>query len=365
VVALFSGTIAIARSPASAIAVIKELRADGTFTQTVLGVTMVSDVVVILLFSATTELARTLLEPGSDTAGGADSAAAIARILIAFVPRVAAELGASCLHGVMMAGLCLLALQLPRRLPRLRQLALFAIAAYAFTAERFVNATLSHLGGSCPRLEPMLACIVTGFLVCNGGEAFTGRDERLQLHSLLDAAMSPTLTFFFFTTGLSMRLSVLVHTWPIALALFAARLLALFLGHAAGACLGRFPPRYHSHGWLAYVTQAGMSLGLASEIAHAFPLWGPRLQSTLMSVILLNQLAGPPLLEFAIRSAGEDGGARDGAMAEKAAVAKPIVQRGGADTSDYTDEEESVGGGARYSLARSRRSLSSLEDAGV
>ena len=43
---LFSGIIAVARSPASALAVIKELRADGPFTQTVLGVTMVSDVVV-------------------------------------------------------------------------------------------------------------------------------------------------------------------------------------------------------------------------------------------------------------------------------------------------------------------------------
>ena len=46
VVALFSGVIAVARSPASALAVIRETRAGGPFTQTVLGVTMVSDVLV-------------------------------------------------------------------------------------------------------------------------------------------------------------------------------------------------------------------------------------------------------------------------------------------------------------------------------
>ena len=45
---MFIGVIAIARSPSSAIAVVRELRADGPFTQTVLGVTMVTDVVVSL-----------------------------------------------------------------------------------------------------------------------------------------------------------------------------------------------------------------------------------------------------------------------------------------------------------------------------
>lgn len=342
VVSLFSGTLAIARSPASAIAVIKDLQADGTFTQTVLGVTMVSDVVVILLFSATTELAHMLLEPGPEPATDG-SAGAVGRILVAFVPRVAAELGASCLHGISLAGLCLLALQLPRSLPRLRQLSLFGIAAYAFHAERLISWALSHLGTEGPRLEPMLSCIVTGFLVCNGGDVFTGRDERMQLGALLHAAMGPTLTFFFFTTGLSMRLSVLLHTWPLALALFTARLLAIFVGHAIGARIGGLPRRYRAYGSLAYVTQAGMSLGLASEIARAFPRWGPALQSNLMSVILLNQLAGPPLLEFALRAAGEEGGVHDGGAAQKAATAgTPIILRG-VSTADESDEEDETG----------------------
>lgn len=58
VASMFAAVIAIARSPSSAIAVVSEVRADGPFTRTVLSVTMVSDIVVIVLFTACLELAQ-------------------------------------------------------------------------------------------------------------------------------------------------------------------------------------------------------------------------------------------------------------------------------------------------------------------
>ena len=63
VVAMLSAVVAIARSPSSAIAVVTELQADGPFTQTMLGVTMVTDVLVILLFTAAAKLGETTLGP--------------------------------------------------------------------------------------------------------------------------------------------------------------------------------------------------------------------------------------------------------------------------------------------------------------
>ena len=58
IASMFAAVIAIARSPSSAIAIVSEQRADGPFTQTVLSVTMVTDVVVIVLFTASLELAQ-------------------------------------------------------------------------------------------------------------------------------------------------------------------------------------------------------------------------------------------------------------------------------------------------------------------
>ena len=63
VVAMLCAVVAIARSPSSAIAVVSELQADGPFTQTMLGVTMVTDVLVILLFTAAAKLGETTLGP--------------------------------------------------------------------------------------------------------------------------------------------------------------------------------------------------------------------------------------------------------------------------------------------------------------
>uniref|UniRef100_A0A7S0Q0V0 Cation/H+ exchanger domain-containing protein n=1 Tax=Coccolithus braarudii TaxID=221442 RepID=A0A7S0Q0V0_9EUKA len=152
-----------------------------------------------------------------------------------------------------------------------------------------------------PRLEPMLSCIIAGFVVCNPF------GQRKQLSSLLEASMPPVLCFFFFTTGVGMHLGVLLHTWPLTLGLFSVRLFALAGGSCIGCYLAGAPSHYRVYGWLAYVTQAGMSLGLAGEVAENFPSWGPKLEMTLVSVIVLNQLVGPPLLEFALRRAGEDG----------------------------------------------------------
>ncbi|MEZ4592417.1 MAG: cation:proton antiporter [Chloroflexota bacterium] len=60
-VAVLGSTILLALSPASTIAVIKEVRAKGTFTATVLGVTVTMDVVIILLFAVSVAIASTLL----------------------------------------------------------------------------------------------------------------------------------------------------------------------------------------------------------------------------------------------------------------------------------------------------------------
>ena len=51
----------MARSPSSAIAIINELRAKGPFTQTSLGVTVIMDVVVIVLFVITSSMTEAFL----------------------------------------------------------------------------------------------------------------------------------------------------------------------------------------------------------------------------------------------------------------------------------------------------------------
>ena len=61
-VSMLAGTIAVASSPASAIAIINEMRARGPFTQTSIGVTVVKDFGVIVFFAAIFTLSKSLIQ---------------------------------------------------------------------------------------------------------------------------------------------------------------------------------------------------------------------------------------------------------------------------------------------------------------
>lgn len=299
---MLAAVVAIARSPSSAIGVVSQVRADGPFTQTVLSVTMVTDVVVIVLFTAAVEIADVLLSPQPDGSGY------FVVVLGRFCVRTAVHLALSSLHALVLTVLCLAALRLPTSPAILRPSALLAAGAFAFGAERGLH-LLTH-GGPLDefiRLEPMLGCICCGFALCN----FCGR--RRAFAALLQRCMPWVLCFFFTTTGIAMDLSALAQTWPLACGLVAARMASLRIGYASGVALApvdsdRVPPNVRgSTAWLAYITQAGVGLGLAEEIAERFSPWGADLRTVLVASIVLNQIGGPPLLKYALRASGEAG----------------------------------------------------------
>lgn len=58
--------------------------------------------------------------------------------------------------------------------------------------------------------------------------------------------------------------------------------------------------------WLSLITQAGVSLGLAGEINFQFhDTWGPACATSIVAVIMLNQIAGPILCKLSIKKVGE------------------------------------------------------------
>ena len=102
-----------------------------------------------------------------------------------------------------------------------------------------------------------------------------------------------------------MALDVLVDTWWIALALFAVRLLGLFIGSFAGGVAAGEPRKFNTTHWLTAVTMAGVGLGLAKEVDVAFSQWGWQFATMIIAVIVLSQLVGPPLFKWAINHVGE------------------------------------------------------------
>ena len=284
VVALLAASVLIARSPSSAIAVVNELRARGPFTKTVLGVTVVMDVVVIVVFGLNSSIAGALLKGAGLRPG-----------LIALV---LAEVLLSIAAGVAVGRLIPQLTRLPGP-PAIRSLAFLASGYAIFAAsESLRHGSEARLGVEV-FLEPLLISMVAGFVIANFS------DRRTAFQRLLDDVGPGVYVAFFTLAGASLEFDTLLGIWTVALALFATRLAAVFLGAFSGGWAAGDPMRLNRLGGLAFVTQAGVGLGLAKEVAVEFPPWGGSFATLMIAVIVLNQIVGPPLFKLALHLAGE------------------------------------------------------------
>lgn len=283
-VGLLAGAVLVARSPSSAIALVKELRARGRFTRTLVAVTMVTDVVVIVLFAMSTSLADVLLtEHGF-------------RVLeLGFV---AAELAAAV--GLAWLLSRALTLVLASHRPRGLKIVLILGLGYGvFAATAALRGVSAPVVGFEMMIEPLLVCMLAGFHVAN----FT--PYRALFWKILHDVGPPIYVAFFTLTGAALELDVLGAAWLAALAIFAVRLLSIVAGGWLGGVISDQPTLHRRVSWMTYITQAGVSLGLAKEAAAEFPAWGDAFATTMIAVIVLNQLVGPPLFKWAVKRVGE------------------------------------------------------------
>ncbi len=290
-VSLLAGTIFIARSPASAMAIISELRARGPFTRTIMGVTVLSDFLVIVLFSIVLTLAEALVN------GLAFN--------LRFILLMLLELMLSVIAGYLLGRLLKMVMKI-RTGSQVKTLVIFSLGYGVYL--------LSHFTGDLSRealsvhiyLEPLLICIIAGFLVTN----YTS--HRIEFQRVLQKAGPYVYVVFFTLTGSMIRLDVLKGIWLVAVIFFLIRIFSMILGSYLGGSLGKDPARLYGIGWMPYITQAGVSLGLATVITNHFPGWGAEYATVIIAVIIINQLVGPPLFKWSVHMAGESHLPRDG-----------------------------------------------------
>ncbi|MEM9324048.1 MAG: cation:proton antiporter [Bacteroidota bacterium] len=281
-----TAAVFVARSPASAIAVINELRAKGPFTQTVMGVTVVKDFLVIVLFSVCLSIGQSLIY-GRDF-----NVISLLFVLI--------ELAASFVIGFFAFG-WLLKFALSFKIRRIAKIILVLLVGYgAYALSGFVRVYSEELVHHRVFLEPLLMCILASFRVTNFSRY---RPEFLQI---LHEISIPIYVAFFTLTGASLSINVLGQVMGVALILFGIRLVTMVIGGYVGGYLAKDPMQYNHVGWMPYITQAGVALGLATVVANEFPDWGPQFATVIVAVIVLNQFIGPPLFKWAIFKVGED-----------------------------------------------------------
>ncbi|MDP8256503.1 MAG: cation:proton antiporter [Candidatus Alcyoniella australis] len=269
--ALLLAVVCTANSPATTVAVINECRARGPMSTITLGVTVLKDVLVMVLFSVVLIAARLL----TDQEGAAD-----ARVGLLVFWEVLGSLGLGIVLGWLLSAYI-------SRVKTGLPLLLLALSFLSVELGREL-----HLSG-------VLLNIAAGFYVMNYSKQGPRMIEALERYSL------PVFIIFFAVAGAKIDLPALKLMWPMALLLILARLVFTWLGTRLALNRRERNKEYGPYLWLAFISQAGVSLGIASEIGRSLPELGSNLRTLIVATIAINQVIGPITFRYALVRADE------------------------------------------------------------
>jgi len=330
--ALICAGISTARSPASALAVVKELGARGSFTSCCLQASILLDAFTVFAFPFLLATVLTLVPGDGADADGTNNIAALAfpvyRLCISLV------LGHSLSVSTASIVTRLEGFGHKARHSVVWKFVLILVCWWLFSCSQRAEAV--GLVFLC--WEPMLVCLVLGA----GGLRRQAFNVGVLVSACEGVATWANLCFFVLA-GASLELRQAMAALAPAVGLTCIRIVGLRLGSSLGASIvggggggGMGEQRHAGRYWMGFVTQAGISVALITEmrakLAHHASLLGEGLYSVLLSSITINQVIGPPLFKRAIGAAGE---AHIDAQEEEEVDALPKRHTSGISGRDY------------------------------
>ena len=259
-------------SPTVTIAVVAESRSAGVFTETSLAVVILADLVLILMFTIAMEAVRA-------AAGSTNDVGLLASASWGIIGSLA--------FGAIVGALFSIYL---RTIGREVTLVLVGVC------------TLLSVAAGRLHFEPVLSALAAGLVVEN-----VAPPQGDTLKRAVERGALPVLVIFFVAAGASLQIDALETIGLVALAIATLRAGLAWAGASIGARLASQPPPVGNLLWMSLISQAGVTLGLTLIAAQEFPEWGRDFQMLMVSLIAINQLAGPVLFRNALARAGEIG----------------------------------------------------------
>ena len=284
---LIMSTILLARSPASALAVVKELKADGVFTRLCLSASIALDTAVVSLFAINTNVAKIIVDGARVTPS---------LMLQPFVKLlVSAIVGYTFSHLTSRYIDAINSLQVTfERKALWRSIGVFCIGVLVF----FLSDTLREAKYYVV-IDALLTCVFCGVCFANA------KSSQEKFIAAVDEMLPWTNIPFFTLVGAGISFTDIPQLAPIVMMLLAARLIALYGSSWLSGYLAGLPSEQRHIRWMGFVTQAGVAIGLCKQISLEFPTWGKAVQSLCVSCIVVNLLCGPVCFKWVLNRVGE------------------------------------------------------------
>ncbi len=255
-------SMSAATAPAATLMVIRQYRACGPVTRTILPVVALDDVLGIMAFGIAMSLARL-------SVGGSEST--LLQMLTQPLVEIVGSLGLGVVLGF------------------LQGVSLAAIA---------VATGLSNVLG----LSPLLTNIVMGTVLVN-----VMRHSSRVFSSINDFA-SPVYILFFTLAGASLALGILMSVGVMGIGYIIARAAGKMLGAYVGARQVGAEETVRRYLGLGLLPQGGISIGLSVLVRQLLPQYAVAITTIIMFSVLVYEVSGPIFAKIAISKAGEIGG---------------------------------------------------------
>ena len=226
VLALLFGAVSVATAPAATLHVMREMKAAGPLTTTLMAIVAVDDGLAIIFFGIAMSTARQIVGAG----GGSMAVAIISSMM---------EIVASLMLGIITG---LIIDFVVHRLKRLDEVLTVGLSLLLLCGE---TARLLHF-------SPLLAGMAVGFTIVN-------RDRRdVRLFRVINRFDPPIYVLFFTLAGAHLDLSALIIAGWVGLVYFLLRALGKFVGCSFGGRMAAAPEKVVRYLGLALIPQAGV-----------------------------------------------------------------------------------------------------------
>ncbi len=273
--AILLGAVGVASAPAAILHVMRELKASGPLTSTLMAVVAVDNGLCIMIFGLSISIAGQLVGDGTNS------------LTLALFHSLS-EISFSLIIGIITG------LLLDLFLPKLQRQGEMLTAGLAL---------LLICGEICRyfHLSSLLAGMAAGFIIIN-------RDTRdVRLFRALNAFDPPIYVLFFALAGTHLRLSAAVQAGWLGLIYFLARIIGKIGGAWIGAKIANADRHVQYYLGPALIPQAGVAIGLIFliDVDEKLNIYSGLITPVVLTTVVLSELIGPLCARFAVEKAGE------------------------------------------------------------
>ena len=271
--AIVLGAIAAATAPAATIMVIKQYRAKGPVTSTLLSVVAIDDAVALISFGFCVTIAKVI-------EGGADGN------IVLSVLRPFGEVLLALLIGSIVGVL----MKIPLKFFKKNSNRLIILTGFVF-----LSCALAKTFG----VSELLSCMMTGAVFCNISEYSDVMAE------LADSVTPPIFMLFFVVSGADLDLKVLPSIGVIGVIYVVVRVIGKWAGAYAGAKLMHAPANVCKYIGPTLIPQAGVAIGLTIVAQSVVPQYAAQIRAVILCATLIYEMIGPIVTKLTLTKAGE------------------------------------------------------------